>query len=521
MTQLRKHLLPGALVLLLALLGAGCATRHAADQSGAGLFTPNRYCRDHTASRHVQALPGAQPTLKQELAEFKVLVEQSATYRQETVRLVDYLKEKAKHDQPLSGADIDQLNLGTAAHLKLRQKLYHLAEAHECWLDAAEAGSPLAGASSEERLTGVMLSLSAALTLYDNYLLAISAVDSDRKLRRYVNKSDSGYQKRALELANISVEFNSISKRQRVRRAMVYVEQELGRLGTGVPSNPELAYLKLYLGESPSYAMVRGYAPFAVLAKKVDFLGTITADTVANLESEGVNLFSMLFGNTTGFVALRHGKLYDRPADAERIKKELRAGDILLEKTPFRLTDRFIPGFWGHAAVWVGTEQELKALGLWDDPVVKPYRKQISEGRLVVEALRTGVTMNSLEHFMNIDDLGVLRQRDLDDAERGAVIIRALRQVGKAYDFNFDVESTNRVVCSGLVYLAYAKIPWDSVRTLGRVTFSPDNVAVKALPGGPLDVVVLFHDGEQVTGNRLDKMCELMGATADQQASGK
>ena len=32
------------------------------------------------------------------------------------------------------------------------------------------------------------------------------------------------------------------------------------------------------------------------------------------------------------------------------------AGDILLEKTPFRLTDKLIPGYWGHAAVWIGGE---------------------------------------------------------------------------------------------------------------------------------------------------------------------
>ena len=499
---------------------AGCATRHAGDNPGVAIFTgTDQYCLDHTASRHGQAAPGATPVLQLEMDEFKGLVEQSITYRQETIRLVDYLKEKNKNNKPFSGEDIDKLNLGTTAHLKLREKLYAIAEAHECWLDLAEPSPLLRADAAADRLTGVMLSLSAALTLYDNYLLAISSVQSDRKLRRYVNQPDSGYHKNSLELANMAAEFSSVSNRQRVRRAMVFVEQELARLGTGVAANPDLNYLNQYIRESPSYALVRGYAPVAVLAHKLDFLGTVTADTVADLESEGFNMFSMLFGNSTGLVAVRNGKLWDRPTVTAEVRPQLRAGDILVEKTPFRLTDKFIPGFWGHAAVWVGTEQELKALGIWDDPVVQANRQKISDGHLVVEALRSGVALNSLEHFMNIDDLGVLRQRNIDDEERKAVIIRALRQVGKGYDFNFDVESTNRIVCSGLVYLAYAKLPWQSSKTLGRVTFTPDNVAANALPGGPLDVVVLYHDGEAVTGDRLQKLTELMHETAKIEAN--
>ena len=36
--------------------------------------------------------------------------------------------------------------------------------------------------------------------------------------------------------------------------------------------------------------------------------------------------------------------------------------DVIFEKTPFRATDKFIPGHYGHAAIWVGNEQQLKDL---------------------------------------------------------------------------------------------------------------------------------------------------------------
>ena len=99
-------------------------------------------------------------------------------------------------------------------------------------------------------------------------------------------------------------------------------------------------------------------------------LESIGSDELALLSKEGLNLFSMFFGNSVGLIETRRGKLYRRPQLAASIRQELRAGDILLEKTPFRLTDMLIPGFWGHAAIWTGSEEELKALGIWQHPLV-------------------------------------------------------------------------------------------------------------------------------------------------------
>ena len=46
--------------------------------------------------------------------------------------------------------------------------------------------------------------------------------------------------------------------------------------------------------------------------------------------------------------------------------------------------------------------------------------------------------MNTLEHFLNIDDLAVLRMKSMGSEAPAQSIVRALRQVGKEYDFNFD-----------------------------------------------------------------------------------
>ena len=148
--------------------------------------------------------------------------------------------------------------------------------------------------------------------------------------------------------------------------------------------------------------------------------------------------------------------------------------------------------------MWMGTETEMRTLGVWDDLRLQPHHKSIAAGACVLEALRDGVQLNTLEHFLNIDDLCVLRLPNCSDAERAALIRRDAQQLGKAYDFNFDVESVDRIVCSELVYQVYIQLRWPTDRTLGRWTISPDQVAQRALGDGPLQIVTLWLDGREI-----------------------
>ena len=103
-----------------------------------------------------------------------------------------------------------------------------------------------------------------------------------------------------------------------------------------------------------------------------------------------------------------------------------------------------------------------------------------------------------------------IREPGITDKERGQAIIRALRQVGKEYDFNYDVETTDKIVCSQLVYMAYTDISWPTSKVAGRYTISPDNVAFKAINNGPLKLVTFYHDGKRIDDNAEALMEELM-----------
>ena len=473
-------------------------------------------CRRHLVEVHGSVgLPTT--VLEDEIAAYQSQVEQALVYREQTIAEGVRLKQKTRRGIPLSGGDLDNLNKGMIAHLQLREALYAMAEAHECWTTLPQETLARHGITPHMRLQGVMLSLSATLVLYDNYLLAISIFEEDTKLRRKLNAADKGYQIGRDILNSITAAYNSPTNRARVRAGIRFYEREINGTTATLPSNSSFIYLNALIQQSPSYNTTKKYSPLYVMRRQVRFLESIGTDELRLLSKEGLNLFSMFFGNSIGLVETRRGRLYRRPELTASIRQELRAGDILLEKTPFRLTDMLIPGFWGHAAIWTGSEEELKALGIWQHPLVAQYHADIRQGRMVVEALRPGVRLNPLEHFLNIDDMAILRARDLDgntDAQ-AAVVLQALRQIGKAYDFNFDVETTDTIVCSELIYQVYTGIEWPTQKTLGRSTISPDHIAVRALNEGPLQLVAFYRDGERVEEEPLERMAVLVASSAD------
>ena len=108
-------------------------------------------------------------------------------------------------------------------------------------------------------------------------------------------------------------------------------------------------------------------------------------------------------------------------------------------------------------------------MGIWDDPKVIPYHKVIRSGASIVEALRTEVEVNSVEHFSNIDDFALLRlQNPPSKLKQQQMVLRAFEQIGKSYDFGFDVESSERIVCSELLYIIYDQVEFKTSQILSH-----------------------------------------------------
>jgi hypothetical protein len=369
------------------------------------------------------------------------------------------------------------------------------------------------------RLKGAMLSLGAALTLYDNYLLGTVLFEQDSRLRKIINDPDMGFGLIANKLQEMTLAANSVEIRHRVRRVITFYEEEKKSFGD-LDEDSDYAYLELLIDSSPSYNYAKKIRIKEIASKKFVAFERITADVIAETTDEGFDILSGLFGNTLGLYESRKGKLHGDTEAIKNIQATLQPLDILLEKTPFRLTDKLIPGHFGHVAIWTGTKAELIDIGVWDDLHVKSHADEIGstnpnskDEHQIIEALRSGVRLSTLEHFMNIDDFAILRPIFNEEEEilRKEAIIMAFRQLGKKYDFNFDVNTTDKIVCSELAYVSFPSMDWPTEKTLGRYSISPDNVAKLAWNNLPLKLVMFYHDGELVPEDiQVEKMIQLM-----------
>ncbi len=177
------------------------------------------------------------------------------------------------------------------------------------------------------------------------------------------------------------------------------------------------------------------------------------------------------------------------PQQVRELKEILQPGDILLERRNWFLSNAFLPGFWPHAALYLGSQQELEALGVADDSRVTPHRNEFlgqdeaGHPYSVIEAISEGVVFTSLEHSVGeADAVAVLRPR-LSNSQRREAIARAFSHHEKPYDFEFDFFSNDRLVCSELVYRAYGgMLTLPLTRIMGRQTL-PVNTFVEVYAG--------------------------------------
>ncbi len=367
--------------------------------------------------------------------------------------------------------------------------------------------------ASRQFAQSVRISAVTKLVLYDHFFRLAELLSKAKKIRSiltYDMRQDGQVIHETYALAMDEKLWKE------TERAVDFLKEEK-KLRSSDSQTANENYFEQYLEKSFTGSRMKE-KDFAFRLRTVLFLDRVASQTrFFEAIDQLVGKISKIFGNTVGKVQTRDGKLKvlaKNPEVMKSMKKVLRPLDILFEKTPFRLTDKFIPGYYGHVAIWLGTPEELmemsvvykgEVIPLLDHPKMLPYLERMSQGELVVEALREpGVTMNTLEHFMDIDDFLVIQSTDksLTPAEH---ILRAIDQVGKPYDFNFDIETENAIVCSELVYTVFNDLEWPVDVSMGRYTISPDHVAWKSMDYC-FAPKLMYVDGKEITSNMNDEL---------------
>jgi hypothetical protein len=181
---------------------------------------------------------------------------------------------------------------------------------------------------------------------------------------------------------------------------------------------------------------------------------------------------SYLFGNAVGI--FHHDANPEK--NASNLQPFLRPFDLVLMRSPNHLTNKFIPGYFGHVGIWLGNNFVERYL-------IKPFEKHRKDGVGIVEVLRSGLQISTLKEFADGEIFLVMRPENLTRKQKRSILFNIRKQLTKSYDFNFDIESPEAITCTELVYLTYDYVEWRIRYTMERYTISPDDLVLTALKG--------------------------------------
>lgn len=141
--------------------------------------------------------------------------------------------------------------------------------------------------------------------------------------------------------------------------------------------------------------------------------------------------------------------------DYVEMKKFIKVGDVISSKTRGEFSNMFVPGFFGHVAIYDGDGY-------------------------VIEATTHGVVKTHLAWFLfGKDYVTVVRPNFMTEEQKWLAVDYCKRQIGKPYDYSFNTSNIDSFYCSELIYSAFRFVlgesPFKLMKTLGQETVAPSD----------------------------------------------
>lgn len=170
----------------------------------------------------------------------------------------------------------------------------------------------------------------------------------------------------------------------------------------------------------------------------------------------------------------------------------LQPGDVIVTRHDEAMSNLFLPGFWPHAAFYIGSKEQRESLGIFDD---------VPEGVNVVEAKKDGVHFRALTETLAVDAFTILRSKL--PAEKVVEAVKcAMSHTGKRYDFVFDFRQSDRLACTEVVYRSYqagAGVGFVLEERAGRLCLSAEALMNQGIKLGVFEPVAIYGvDGIKV-----------------------
>ena len=176
----------------------------------------------------------------------------------------------------------------------------------------------------------------------------------------------------------------------------------------------------------------------------------------------------------------------------ERLKSTLEPGDVFITRHDDAMSNLFLPGFWPHGALYIGASDERASRGISD--VSDGYKHSTADDINILEAKKDGVLLRPIEETLQVDAFVVLRPK-LSNAQINQALSKALSHAGKLYDFIFDFSTSDRLVCTEVIYRTYHGVgPLDFTLSTkaGRKCLSAEDFLNQAIENDWFELVMLY-----------------------------
>lgn len=310
---------------------------------------------------------------------------------------------------------------------------------------------------------------------------------SNKMIRRKLNEAEPRYGIPRKQFTAVYRSLTSLRNVITFRQGVNYFEENRSSI-LGLEADPKLL---------PIVELLKSELPYIEsnldddLKKRLQFrLHSVKRRSLGVVQKTSFNAFK-ISGRLLSEIRNQWKRKRVTPIVQRKIQHLLKPGDVVITRHDDAATNLFLPGFWPHASLYIGSLEERAEL----DPENRhPQLQRAQDPKCVLEARKDGVLFRELNDTLNVDACTIIRPNLSKDQIRDG-IARGISHEGKEYDFEFDFTRADKLVCTEVVYRAFdgiGNLNFKLANRSGRLCLSAEDLLDSAVDDQHFTVIAVY-----------------------------
>ncbi len=323
-------------------------------------------------------------------------------------------------------------------------------------------------ADAETQLRAFVVAYTAACLLVRAGRFLVSSFADHTLIQRKLNEGEPRFRIPRKQYTAIRKSLTDPVNGLRLRHAQHFADEHRADIES-LGGHPDFAIVLEYLREAESSLRV---GVREVVKARIDYRSHSVRRRHASAVQQAIFAIAEVFGRVIAETRLQWRTKRITEPTRRQIEALLEPGDVIITRHDDAMSNLFLPGYWPHAALYVG----------------EPGQRQ------VLEARKDGVLFRTLDDTLAVDATVVIRP-NLTARQIARALAQAITHEGKLYDFDFDFFRADRLVCTEVVYRAYdgvGDLHFELTRRTGRLTLSAEDLVKMAVENRGFRPVAVF-----------------------------